>query len=273
VPERGRRALRVAVGGLGAIGAVVARRLDAGIEGLELAAVAARDAGRARERLRALRRPVPVLALDALAEHADVVVECAPASCFLDSAGPAIELGRTLVPLGVGALLEHPELIERARVTGARIRVPSGALLGLDAVCAAAEGTIHSVTLITRKPPPGLAGAPFVLERGISLEGLERPLRLYAGSVREAVRGFPANLNVAAALSLAGIGAERTRIEVWADPGVTRNIHRIEVLADSARFTLCIENLPSEENPRTGRITALSVIATLRALAAPLALC
>jgi aspartate dehydrogenase len=93
---------------------------------------------------------------------------------------------------------------------------------------------------------------------------------VFEGSAREGARGFPANVNVAAALGLAGIGPDRTRIEIWADPGVSRNTHTIEVDADSARFTMTIENVPSAENPRTGRITALSVIAALRGLVAPL---
>jgi aspartate dehydrogenase len=147
--------------------------------------------------------------------------------------------------------------------------VPTGGLLGLDAVAAAAEGRISSVRMTTRKPPNGLAGAPHLVANGISVEGLDAPKLVFSGSAREAAAGFPANVNVAAALSLAGIGPDRTMIDIWADPGVTRNCHAIEVEADSARFTLTIENAPSE-NPKTGRIVALSVIAALRKLNAPL---
>jgi aspartate dehydrogenase len=123
--------------------------------------------------------------------------------------------------------------------------------------------------MITRKPPRGLAGAPYLEANGIAVEGLNAPKRVFAGSAREAAAGFPANVNVAAALSLAGIGPDRTMMEIWADPSVDRNCHMIEVDSDSARFTLSIENVPSE-NPRTGRITALSVLAALRKLHAPL---
>ena len=143
------------------------------------------------------------------------------------------------------------------------------ALLGLDAVTAAAEGQICSVRMITRKPPRGLAGAPYLEANGISIEGLNEPKRVFAGSARDGAAGFPANVNVAAALSLAGIGPDRTMMEIWADPTVERNCHTIEIDSDSARFTLSIENIPSE-NPKTGRITALSVLAALRKLQAPL---
>ena len=123
--------------------------------------------------------------------------------------------------------------------------------------------------MVTRKPPKGLAGAPYLIQHKIDIENLDAPLRVFEGTAREAAKGFPANLNVAVALSLAGIGPDETRLEIWADPTVTRNTHRIVVDSDSAQLDMSIANIPSE-NPKTGRITALSVISTLRKLNAPL---
>ncbi len=143
-------------------------------------------------------------------------------------------------------------------------------MLGLDAVRAAALGTIHSVTMITRKPPKSLVKAEHVVRNAIDLTALPAPLRIFEGSAREGALAFPANVNVAAALGLAGVGPDRTRLEIWADPALERNTHFITVDADSARFELRIENVPTDENPGTGRITALSVIAALRALVTPL---
>jgi aspartate dehydrogenase len=262
--------LRVAIGGFGAIGQEVARALDEGIPGLQLTAVSARDQEKARHNLAPLKSEVALLPLAELAAHADIVIECAPSAVFRELALPAIEQGRIFVPLSVGQLLVHADLERRAAETGARILVPTGALLGLDAVRAAAEGTIERVTMVTRKPPKGLAGAPYLVENGIDLEGLAEPRRVFKGTAREGAKGFPANVNVAAALSLAGIGPDRTTLEIWADPEVTRNTHTIEVEADSARFMLKIENVPSEANPRTGKITALSTIALLRGLTSTL---
>jgi len=262
--------LRVALGGFGAIGQAVARRLDQGIDGLELAAVSARDHEKAKANMAGFKNPVPVLELEELADVADVVVECAPSKVFDLLANSAIEQGRIFLPISVGALLPRMALIERARQTGATILVPTGALLGLDAVRAAAEGEVESVRLVTRKPPGGLAGAPHLVENGISVEGLSEAKLVFKGSARDGAVGFPANVNVAAALSLAGIGPDETTLEIWADPGVSRNTHTISVEADSARLTMTIENIPSEENPRTGKITALSVIAALRRLTATL---
>ena len=261
--------LTVAIGGLGAIGAHLARALDAGVEGLRLTAVAARDHEKARRTLAGLRTMPEIVPLPMLAQMADIVVEAAPAAVFEEIATAAIERGRIFVPSSVGALLPRMHLIGRARETGARIVVPTGALLGLDAVRAAAEGAVESVTIETRKPPRGLEGAPYLVENAIDLD-VTAPKMVFTGNAFDAARGFPANVNVAAALALAGIGPERTMVEIWADPGVTRNTHTIRVEAAAARLTMTIENVPSEENPRTGKITPLSILACLRGLTSTL---
>ncbi len=264
-----RDSLKIGLAGLGAVGLDVARRLETGIPGLVLAAVAVRDRAKAQRNLPQVGARIPIVAAEALAESCDVVVECLPPQMFRKVASSVIERGKIFMPLSVGQLIENWDLVARAKETGARILVPTGALIGLDAVRAAAEGTIHSVTMITRKPPSGLEGAPYLVERGISLANLKEPVKVFDGTAREGARGFPANVNVAAALSLAGIGPDKTRLEIWADPALTRNTHRIEVDADTARFSMAIEGIPSE-NPRTGRIVPLSTIAALRGLVAEL---
>ena len=113
--------------------------------------------------------------------------------------------------------------------------------------------------------PAGPRGAPYLVENKIDIADLKQPLRVFEGTARDAARGFPANLNVAVALSLAGIGPDRTVLEIWADPTINRNIHRIIVDSDSAKIEMSIENIPSE-NPKTGRITPLSVLTVLRKL-------
>lgn len=270
MPPNNTDPLRVAVAGLGAVGLGVAERLAGGVDGLRLSAVSARDRVRAGTRVHAMGVDVPILPVEELADAADVIVECTPAEVFSRVAEPAVRAGRVLVAIGVAALMDHLQLLDMARASGARILVPSGALLGLDAVRAAAEGEIHRVRMITRKPPGGLAGAPYLIEHGIDVRGLSEPLRVFAGSARDGAAGFPANLNVAAALGLAGVGLDRTELEIWADPTTTRNCHEVLVEADSARFRLEIENVPSDSNPRTGRIVAMSVVATLRRLVSPI---
>ncbi len=255
--------MRVAVAGLGAIGSELVSRLTAGVPGAELTAVASGNRVKAEGTLRDIGAQVPLKAIEDLEPMADLVVECAPARLLPMIAEPFLLAGKEVVTLSAGALLEHPHLIRLAEENGGRITIPTGALLGLDAVSAAAEGQITSVRLSSRKPPAGLMGAPGVEAIGIDLEGLTEPVLVFSGTAREAAKGFPANLNVAVALSLAGPGPDHTEVEVWADPTVTRNTHTIYLQSDVADLTMTIENVPSE-NPRTGRITALSVISLLR---------
>jgi aspartate dehydrogenase len=259
----------VAIAGLGAIGLPLARALDAGVDGLRLIAVACRDPIKGRANLAGFQSAPHLVEIPELAA-ADIVVECAPSAIFERIALPALEAGRILVAASAGALLPRMHLVKLARQTGARIVVPTGALLGLDAVRAAAEGPIESVTIETRKPPMSLIGAPYLEKHGIDVMDLIQPLLVFEGNALDAAAGFPANVNVAAALALAGIGPIRTRVRIWADPSVTRNIHTIRVEAEAARFTMTIENVPSAENPKTGRLTALSLLACLRGLVSPL---
>lgn len=261
--------LRVSVAGLGAVGRTVTAALDAGLPGYQLAAVSVRRPGRSADFLSGLSNRPPVLALPDLAEASDIVVECAPAAVFAELAHPVLAAGKDLIVLSSGALLDHWHLVDEAERTGARIRIPSGALLALDAVQAAAQGSIDSVSMVTRKPLAGLKGAPFLVEHGLDLNSITSPHRIFSGTARQAAKAFPANLNVAVALSLAGVGPDRTGLEVWADPTVTRNTHRIVVESDSARLDFTIENIPTD-NAATGRITALSVLALLRKMASPL---
>ena len=261
--------MKVGIAGLGTVGTVVARRLDEGIEGLELTAVCSRSRAKAESKLAALKRPVPVVSPEELAEQCDVIAEAVPKTAFRDIAVPAMKAGRVLVTVSAAGILANPDVIDLARRSGGRIILATGALLGLDAVRAAAEGTINEVRMVTRKPPNALEGAPYLVQHGISVKGLNAPIKVFDGTARDAAAGFPANVNVAAALGLAGVGPDETRLEIWADPTLTRNTHTIKVDADSARFEMTIENVQSPENPGTGRITALSVVACLRGLAAP----
>ena len=256
--------LRVAIAGLGAIGKSIAITLAQGsVPGVVLTAVSAKNLARAEDFAATLAHAVNVLSIAELEKEADLVIECAPAALLPEIAGPFLKARKQVIVLSVGALLFHPELIDMAKQEDGTIHVPTGALIGLDAMIAAAEGNIHSVRMITRKPPKGLAGAPHLVEHNINIEGLTEPKLVFTGNARDAAKGFPANLNVVVALALAGVGPEHTLLEIWADPGVVRNTHSIVVDSDSAKFTMTMENIPSE-NPKTGRIVAQSVIAMLR---------
>ncbi|HEY9281421.1 MAG TPA: aspartate dehydrogenase [Eoetvoesiella sp.] len=261
---------RVGIAGFGAIGKSLVKALDGGIKGLLLTAVAVRDPAKAPD-LSGCANPPLITTIDALEPHCDIVIECAPAHLLPAIAEPFLRAGKKVVVLSSGALLRHPQLPELAAQYGGQILVPSGALLGLDALTAAAQGVIHSVKMVTRKPVRGLVGAPYLEQNNINIADITESTLIFRGTPREAAIGFPANLNVSVSLALAGIGPDKTELEIWADPALSRNIHRVEVESDSASFSMEIQNIPSE-NPKTGRITAQSVIALLNKLVAPVSI-
>ncbi|MFY9210665.1 MAG: aspartate dehydrogenase [Aestuariivita sp.] len=257
--------MKIGIAGMGAIGLRVAQELDrGGIRGCELAGICARNADRAAEANATLSKPAPVYALDEIAAHCDVVIEALPPQLFTQLAQSVVQAGKELVVLSASQLLGQQALFDLAEETGAKIVIPSGAILGLDAIKGAAVGALHSVIIQTRKPPAGLAKAPYVVDNGIDLGNLSEPLLVLGGAVSDVAKVFPANVNVAVAVSLAGFGPEKTRMEVWADPALDKNKHTVRVTSDSSDFEMTIQNRPSDENPATGKITAQSVIALLR---------
>ncbi len=256
---------RVGIAGCGTIGRKVASELDnGGAPGAALCGITSRDLGRAERFASTLSRPPPVVSLDRLVEMVDLVIEAAPASAMESIAVATLSAGKDLMALSGGALLEREDLFELAEKNGAIIYVPSGAIVGLDGVAGACLGRIDSLTMTTRKPPKGLKGAPGVEVSGVDLDALSEPTVVYEGPALEACRLFPANVNVSAALSMAGLGPLRTRIRIYADPTVDKNTHEIVVEGEFGRLRTLIENTPSETNPRTGKLSAMSALATLR---------
>jgi aspartate dehydrogenase len=259
----------VGVAGLGAIGRQVCRAIDAGLPNLVLAGATSRERPAGESFLATLKSRPPFLDVDALVTASDLVVEATTQAHLRELAPKTLGAGRDLVVLSCGGLLGREDWVALAERTGARILVPSGAIAGLDGVKGGAIGAVTSVTMETRKPPQGLAGAPWVVEHKIDLAAIREETLIFEGPATEACRAFPANVNVLAALSLAGIGSERTRTKIYAVPGLQRNVHRIRIEGEFGALRIEVENVPSE-NPKTGRLSYLSTIALLRDLGATL---
>jgi aspartate dehydrogenase len=253
----------IGIVGCGAIGRALLKAHGAGTLGVDVTGVTSRTEKAARDFLSTLGKPVLYLDRASLVDRSDLVVEAAGQGVVAELAREVFAAGKDFMVISVGALLDHPEVIERARQAGRMLFVPSGAIAGLDGIKGACVGKVEHVTITTRKPPAGLDGAPYLVERGISLEGLAEEREVFSGTAREACRGFPANVNVSAAVSLAGIGPDRTRIRILAVPGLERNCHDVEVEGEFGRLLIHVENVPSE-NPKTGRLTALSIIRSVR---------
>ena len=266
---KSRPPLRVGVVGLGVIGRQVCRALDAGLTGVTLAGATTRRRDVGEAFLATLKSSAPFHTLDDLVQASDLVVEASTQAHLAEIAPKTLAAGRDLVVLSCGGLLGREDWIALAERHGARILVPSGAIAGLDGVKGGAIGEVTSVTMETRKPPQGLAGAPWIVQQKIDLEAIREETLIFEGPATEACRAFPANVNVLAALSLAGIGPALTRTRIYAVPGLTRNMHRIRVEGEFGALRIEVENVPSE-NPRTGRLSYLSTIALLRDLGAAL---
>lgn len=266
-------AYTVGIVGCGAIGQTLLRAGDAGHLGVAVAGVASRTASSAREFLGTLGSASkgagpPYLELDELVERSSLLIEAAGGHVVPSLADLTFGAGKDLMVISIGALLEHPEVMEQARAHGCRLYAPSGAIAGLDGIKSACQGRVDRVEMVSRKPIAALQGAPYLVENEIPLEGLTGEQEVFYGPARAAVRGFPSNLNVSAAVSLSGIGPDRTMVRIIADPFLSRNCHDITVEGEFGLLQVHIENIPSE-NPKTGRLTALSIIRSVRDVADP----
>ena len=259
----------IGIVGCGAVGQALLKASESGKLTLPIAGVTSRTEATARDFLETLASPPPYCTREELLDAADLVVEAAGGSVVPDLARETFGAGKDLMAISIGALLDHPDILDLAAERGCRLYAPSGAIAGLDGIKSASSGRIDHVTMTTRKPLKALEGSPYLVDRGISVLGFTEETEIFSGTAREACRGFPANVNVSAAVSLAGIGPDETRIRIMAVPGLERNCHDIEVEGEFGRLHIHIENIPTE-NPRTGRLTVMSIIRTLQNLASPL---
>jgi aspartate dehydrogenase len=249
--------IKAGMAGVGAIGSVVCKSLkNNGITGMTLAAVS--------DLRKDLPFDVPNLSFAELADKSDVVIEALPPDIVPDLAKEVLLRGKILVMISGAALLRFPEIREWAEKSSGRIIVPSGALAGIDGVRALKSMGLKSAAIRSTKKPKGFEGAPYVVKEKIDLSQIDRPQRIFAGNAYDAAQAFPANVNVAAILSLAGLGPEKTTVEVWADPQASGNIHEISLEGTYSSMTARTENQPDPANPKTSVLAAHSIIACLR---------
>jgi aspartate dehydrogenase len=198
----------------------------------------------------------------------DLVIEAASQDAVRNYGRDILEAGKDLMAMSAGALAEETflsGLLDLASKKRCRIYIPTGAIAGIDAI-RSVRHLIESVTLTTTKNPKALAGAPFFNTSDIKCESIASRMVIYEGSAAEAVRAFPANVNVAATLSLAGIGPAKTRVKIVADPSVTTNKHEILATGSFGEMRISVNNAPSPGNPKTSYLAILSAIECLRSI-------
>jgi len=212
-----------------------------------------------------IKKDVAVDAPDELYDKSDFVIEAATGGVARETVKKVIEKRKSVLVMSVGGLIESQDLIEEAKKKNIKLFFPSGAICGIDGLKSAGVSKIESVTLTTKKPPRGLAGAPYLKEKNIDVNSIKSETVVFSGSALEAVAGFPKNVNVSSILSLTGIGAKKTKVKIVTSPEFKKNAHEIEIIGDFGRMTTRTENVPSEKNPKTSKLAALSAIATLTA--------
>jgi aspartate dehydrogenase len=268
-----RDSMRIGLIGGGTISRLVLENIRAGALGsFEVAALMGRRGGAPRGRELAREFAVPYVEERAalLAKRPEVVIEAASHDAVREHLVPLLEAGTGVVVLSAGALVDDAlrEAAERAAIrSNSLFYVPSGGIGGLDALKTACLAGVDEVSIQVAKPPAAWKGIAYVERQGFRLDALTSPLTLFEGSALEGVPHFPQNVNIAAILSLAGIGARRTRLKVVADPGLELNTHTIRVSGRAGRLTVVLENVPAPENPKTSWLACYSALAALKSLA------
>lgn len=252
---------KVGIAGIGAIGSAVVKAFQNGMHGQELIAISDIKTD--------LDIDLPNVNFEELADQCDLIIECLPPEQVAKLAKIVLAKNKDLIVISSSALLLYPEILKNHALSTGRIIVPSGALIGLDGVSALKNLGIQKAKIASTKPPMGFAGAPHVDKNGIDLGEISEKTCLFKGNAIEAAAGFPANVNVAATLALASIGAENVQVEVWADPEVKGNRHEIKLESAFSVMQASVQNRPDPANPKTSVLAAQSIIAVLKGLHDP----
>ncbi len=208
-----------------------------------------------------------------VAERPDVVIEAASHQAVREHAVSLLEKGIAVIVLSGGALCDDGlrSALEQAAIkSGALLYVPSGGIAGLDALKAACIAGVDAVTITVMKPPAAWKNIPFVGEQKVDLDRLTAAHVFYDGPARQGVPLFPQNVNIAAVLSMAGIGFDKTRLKVVADPAIKHNTHEIEIRGKTGNITIRLQNVPSPDNPKTAWLACYSALAALKLVKSPI---
>lgn len=263
--------IKIGLVGCGAIGSEIAKAIDKRFkDSASLVAILDIDEKKAKSLQNNLKEKPDILKIDGLIKKSDLVIEAASAKVSGQIAKKAVSAKKDIMIMSTGGIIKnYSAIFNLAKKMGCKIYLPSGAICGIDGVKAALLGKIHKAELITRKPPVALFGAPFIEKNKIDLSKITSETVIFEGSAKEAIEGFPANINVSCTLSMAGIGFEKTRVKIVTSPEYKRNIHEVLVEGEFGKLITRTENTPSPNNPKTSYLAVLSAIATLRQILEP----
>jgi len=255
--------MKIGVIGCGAIGSVLCKFIDEKLKESELVAICDIDKRKVEKLKKNLNNKPIITDIDGAIKKSDIVVEAVSPSIIKELLKKCIKNKTHLMVMSVNGLIQNQDLLKKLT---ARLFIPSGAICGIDGVKATNIGKIKSVTITTTKSPRSLKDAPYIKKNRINLKKIKNKTKIFEGSASEAIKGFPKNVNVSATLSLAGIGAKKTKVIVFVNPKIKRNVHEIEVINSFGKLTTRTENIVSPLNPKTSHLAVLSACATLKRL-------
>ncbi len=251
--------MKLGIIGCGAIGCDVAKAAD-GFD--EISHIFLYDIVKEKETM--LKKKIikaTCTSINELIDKSDIVFESASQEAVRLFAENVLVLGKDLIIMSIGSLFDddfREKLGRIAKEHHCKIYLPSGAVCGIDGILSASVDTINEVTLVTTKPPSSFG------------KNIEERMVIFQGSAREAVKQFPKNINVAANLAIAGIGFDKTLVEIISDPVATRNSHKILAHGKFGRLRAEVENMPNPNNPGSSYLASLSAIATLKRILSPI---
>jgi aspartate dehydrogenase len=209
--------------------------------------------------------------LKSLIRRSDFIIEATRAEDASSIAEEVLSSSRSIMIMSVGGIIgKYQELTALAEKKKVKIFIPSGAICGIDGLKALSVGKISRVVLTTKKPPKAFEGVTYLTKKNINLDGLTEEKVVFDGNADLAVIAFPQNINVAAAISIAGIGPENTVVRIVASPHISRNIHEIEIESEAGKIFTRTENVIHPDNPKTSFLAVLSAIAALKGILSPI---
>jgi aspartate dehydrogenase len=256
---------KIGIVGCGAMGSWIAEYISKNLsDKAKVTAICDIDPEKAKE-LSCKIKPIPaIMSVDDLINTTDLIIEAASPGVSGDVAEKADSLKKDALIMSTGGLLNKPRLVEKINSGHSYVHISSGAICGLDGLRSAMTGAVKSVTLTTRKPLKGLAGSPYLKEKNIDIEKIDKETLIYSGTARDAIKYFPQNINVAVTLSIYGLGPDRTNVKIFTSPAYTKNTHEIEVEGEFGKLLAKTENVPSKANPKTSGLAIFSAIAKLK---------
>ena len=252
--------------GLGNIGSqVINSTLNNHQNNLEIVAVCSRNKEKAQKKINDFKLNIPIISASEAPNYAKVIVETATYESFREVVEPAIISGCHVIAISVGALVKNLDLIDLANKHNSILQIANGTLPGLDILRSAKEGNVNTVKLKSKILPESLEGEEYIENNNIDLSKANKEaVFIFSGSAREAAQHFPRHFNVSVSLSLAGIGLDKTQIEVYADGTLKGALHKIIIKSDVVELEMTSQNFPSSVNKRSSLIVAKSIIAALR---------